>query len=210
MPHKGPCQGHALLLADGKFVRFRPGLVTQLDHVQRLLQFPRRIEFPAITESQAIADVLLDCHVREQREVLEHHVELAGVGREIGDVLTVQENAAAIRVLETADHAQGRRLAATRRPQHRHVLAVFDAQAEIVDCGQIAEGLRDLLQFDNVHAWLPGSRIRPGQETFPSPARGGIPETADYSAAFTAFQTSIIFAGRAGSRHSTRPSMYSG
>jgi hypothetical protein len=51
---------------------------------------------------------------------------------------------------ETADHAQGRRLAAARRPEHGHELAFPDLEAHIVDRDDAREDLGEIMDFDNI------------------------------------------------------------
>jgi hypothetical protein len=68
--------------------------------------------------AQPVADVLGDVHVREQRVVLEDGVDVALVRRHAGDRLAGEQDLALGRLLEAGDHAQGRRLAAARRPRN--------------------------------------------------------------------------------------------
>jgi hypothetical protein len=53
---------------------------------------------------------------------------------------------AACRLLEPGDHAQGGRLAAARRPEHREELALGDVEVDIAHGDELAELLRDALQ----------------------------------------------------------------
>ena len=57
------------------------------------------------------ADVVPDRHVREQREVLEHHAELAPVGRQIRHVPAVDHDAARVRPHVAGERPERRRLA---------------------------------------------------------------------------------------------------
>ena len=52
------------------------------------------------------------------------------------------------RLLEAGDHAQGRRLAAARRPEQRVELAARDAQVHVVDGGDVTESLGDAEDLD--------------------------------------------------------------
>ncbi len=86
--------------------------------------------------------------VGEQRVVLEHHVHRALVGRVAGDVAIAQEDPAARRELEAADHAQGRRLAAAGRAEQREELASGDVEGHLVDGDDLAEPLGDAVELD--------------------------------------------------------------
>ena len=65
------------------------------------------------------ADVLLDIHVRIEREQLKHEGDVARRGAPEGDILAVEQNAPAGRQFEAGDHAQRRRLAAAGRAEQR-------------------------------------------------------------------------------------------
>src|SRR5262249_16086372 len=82
---------------------------------------------------QAVLDVLLDVHVREERVVLEDRVDVAverGPGR---DVLSRELDRPCVGPLEARDHAKGRRLAVTGRAEQREELALTDVQVDPVD-----------------------------------------------------------------------------
>ena len=53
----------------------------------------------------------------EQRVFLENGVELPAVGRQMGDILAVEDDLALIRVLKPAQNPKGRRLAAAAGAQ---------------------------------------------------------------------------------------------
>ena len=74
-------------------------------------------------DPQPVADVAGDVQVREQREALEDHPDVAGVGRPVGDVVVVEEDPALGRMLESGDHPEHRGLAAPGRPEERDQLA---------------------------------------------------------------------------------------
>jgi hypothetical protein len=59
--------------------------------------------------------------------------------------LVAQMNLAAVRFFQTADHAQGRRLAATARAQHGEKLALGDVYINPIDGGDLAESLIEIL-----------------------------------------------------------------
>ena len=64
-------------------------------------------------------------------------------------------------LLEAADHAQGRRLAAAGRTEQAEELAVLDLEVDVVDGDHVAERLRHLDEADvdrPGHGALRGSR----------------------------------------------------
>ena len=97
---------------------------------------------------QPVGDVLLHAHVREERVGLEHHVGRPLVGRDAGHVLPVDLDPARGRRLEAREHPQQRRLAAARAAEQAEELALVDVEADIVDGGEVAELLADLLDAD--------------------------------------------------------------
>ena len=119
----------------------------------------RRSRLGDALDAQAVLDVLLHGHVREQRVVLEHGVDVALVGRARGDVAAVEQHAAARRALEAGDHAQAGRLARARRPEQREELAARDVEVDAVDGDERAEVLGHAVQPD---AHVTGRRARRG------------------------------------------------
>ena len=104
---------------------------------------------------QAERHVVVDRHVREERVLLEDHVDPAIVGLDVGDVLSVQADAARIRGLEPGDHPQGRGLATPRRAEEREELTIENPEVERVDGEVAAEPLADALESNRVAAHGP-------------------------------------------------------
>jgi hypothetical protein len=86
--------------------------------------------------------------VREQRVRLEDRVDVALVGRQVGDVAAAEEDATLGRLLEAADHPQRGRLAAAGRAEQRVEGAALDLQVEPRDGDRVAELLDDPLEAD--------------------------------------------------------------
>ena len=107
----------------------------------------------------AECDVAGDVEMREERVVLEDHVDRALVGRVRGDIPTAELDPTAGRGLEAADHAQGRRLAAARRAEQREELARLDLERHLIDGHDLAESLLEVDQPD-----LGEGRVRPVHE----------------------------------------------
>src|SRR5690606_31619028 len=70
------------------------------------------------------------------------------IGRDAAQILPVEQDAALARLLEAGEHAQERGLAAARRAEQREELALVDRQRQIVDGGEVAEPLGDVLEGD--------------------------------------------------------------
>jgi len=88
---------------------------------------------------------------------LEHHAELAMIGRheQVGGCIAhhaaADRDAPGVVALQPGDHAQGRRLAAARRPEQGDELAVLDGEVDRIDCLHRAEVPADRLQGDAGH-----------------------------------------------------------
>ena len=77
---------------------------------------------------EAVADVALDAHVREERVALEHHVHGPLVRRHPEQVSAIDLDATRLGRLEARDGAQQRGLAAARRAEQREELVVGDVE----------------------------------------------------------------------------------
>ena len=109
--------GHPLALA-ARELRYVPlGVARQAHELEQLVHPPPAGGGVRLADAQAVGDVVADRQVREERERLEHHAEVAPVGGLIGDVVLVQEDPAARGLLQARDQPQQRRLAAARRAQ---------------------------------------------------------------------------------------------
>ena len=89
---------------------------------------------------QREAHVVGDRHVRVERVVLEHHRDVAVLGRQVGDVAVADADRAAVDVLEAGEHPQRGGLAAAGRADEDEELAVADLEVELVDGGASGPG----------------------------------------------------------------------
>src|SRR5262249_37237230 len=103
-------------------------------------------------------DVALDRHVRKQRIALKHHAHRPAFGRTLREVLPVEQDTTAVRKIEAGDHPQQRGLPATGRPEKGEELCSIDVDADVVDCGEIAEAAGDVLYLEQRHCGR--SRLR--------------------------------------------------
>src|SRR5215218_8422841 len=84
----------------------------------------------------------------EQGVALKNSVDVASVRRHRLDGLALKEDAPLRRLLEAGDHAQGRRLAASRRPQERKELAAADLDPHVLDRLGVPVALGDAVEPD--------------------------------------------------------------
>ena len=89
--------------------------------------------------------------MRIQRVALEHHGDVAILGRQVVDARVADADLAGTDGFEAGDHAQHRRLAAARRPDQHGELLVLDLDGQVVDHLDRAELLDDVLQGHTGH-----------------------------------------------------------
>ena len=96
--------------------------------------------------------VVEHAHVRVERVVLEHHGDVALLRRHVVDDAVADADRALRDHLEPGDHAQRRGLAAARRADEHHELAVGDVEVEGADrLGAVGVDLPDVLEDDLSH-----------------------------------------------------------
>ena len=98
--------------------------------------------------------VVGDRHVRVERVVLEHHRDVAVLGRHVGDVAVADEDLAVVDLLEPREHPQGRGLAAPGRADEDHELAVVDLEVDAGDRGLVGPGVPALCLLELTVAML--------------------------------------------------------
>jgi hypothetical protein len=86
--------------------------------------------------------------VRKERVALEHHRRAALDHRAVRDVAGAEQDVALGHRFVPGHHAQGRRLAAARRPEKAAVAAAEDAQIDPVDRDGGAVRLHEMDQFE--------------------------------------------------------------
>ncbi len=94
--------------------------------------------------AQRKCDVVAYRIVRVEAVALEHHRHAAGARRDVVDDVAADQKIAARLLLEPADDAQERRLAAARWAEQHHELAVRHRERNTIDGGDLAECLDDL------------------------------------------------------------------
>ncbi len=139
------------------------GKARQLDQVERF-----HGAFPDFGAGQAFAfqsigDVLINRHMGPDGVALEHHPEMAQMGRNecladhIDHGLVADLDASVIGPFQTGDTAQDGGLAAARRAEQGHHLAGIDPEADAIDGGDVLVlGDEDLGKiFDGDHDPVP-------------------------------------------------------
>ena len=142
-------QRHPLLLPARELRRPAFREIRQSDHRE---QRPHpaidlgRLQLPA---PGAEGDVVVHRHVGEERVVLEDGVDVAPVGRDPGDVLAFEQDAAAGRLLEPRDHPERRGLAAPGGPEQGEELTPPDGEVRFVDRHVPAEALHYPIELNH-------------------------------------------------------------
>ena len=148
MVDQGAGERDALRLAARQLRRLALLEALQLDQLEHLGNALGDLGLRHLALAQPERHVVLDRHVREQRVVLEDRVDLALVRREAGHVLLAQVHGAAGRLLEPADHAQRRGLAASGGAEQRDEAAPLEGEREIVDGFDLSERFGYPLEAD--------------------------------------------------------------
>ena len=139
---------HALPLSAGKLRRLAVVQTREPHEFEHLAGTPPPLGLRDLADHQGVLDVLADAHVREQRVVLEDGRDVAGVRRRARDVVAVDLDAAAGRLLESGDQAQAGGLARTGRTEHGEELAVRDLERDLADGEHVAERPADRMERD--------------------------------------------------------------
>ncbi len=146
--HERAGEGHALLLTARQLRRLALVVPGKPDQVEHLADPAAPFVLRDLLELQAVRDVLAHRHVREQRVVLEAHVDLALVGRDADHICATQQDRPGVGLLEAGDHPHRRGLAAARRAEQGDELALGDLERDVVDGAHVPEGLRHALDAD--------------------------------------------------------------
>ena len=89
--------------------------------------------------------------MRKQRVALKNDTESA-LGRLDGrQIVALERDDPGRRGVEARDHLKRRRLAATRRSQQRHELALADGERQLIDRNMLAKSLGELLEDKKRH-----------------------------------------------------------
>ncbi len=122
-----------------------------MDHGEQLIDALHLLLAPDPTDAQGIGDVFTDGQMREKRQRLEDHAELALMRRHLRNVLAIEHDRTFGRTVETGDHPKQRGLAATRGTEQADEGAVRHGKLDIVDGRERAELLGDGIEGEAGH-----------------------------------------------------------
>lgn len=141
-------QGHALTLAAGQLVRLALGVLGHVHQLEHLGHALVDLGLRQLVLLEAEGDVLRHGHVREQCVGLEHHVDRPLVGRHVGDVHAVEQDAPGGGTLEAGEHAQQGRLARTGAAEQGEDLTLVDGQRDVINSNGLVELLGHAVDLD--------------------------------------------------------------
>ncbi len=158
----GPAHGDALALAAGELSRIAVEVRLQAEDAGGAtdpLLHQRRVDAAQLQAERHVVDHL---HVRIERVVLEHHRDVAFLGRQVVDHPAANRDLAARDLLEPGDHAQQRRFSAAARADQDDELAIADRNVDAMDDPMAAEPHGHVADFDRRHSsLLPPSASNP-------------------------------------------------
>ena len=151
--HDGTAHGDALALATGEGLRLALEVVGQVEDAGRLLHALADLALVDPGDLQGEAHVVGHRHVRVERVVLEHHRDVAVLGRQVGDVAVADPDLPVVDLLEAGEHAQGGGLATPGGTDEDEELPVGYVDVEAVDRGSVVARVDPggLVEFDSCH-----------------------------------------------------------
>ncbi len=136
-----------------------PGLAIEerLDtqYVGSLVHAALDLVFGQLAELEPESDVVADRHVRIERVRLEHHGDVAILGRHVVDLLVADIDRAFGDRLEPCEHPQGGGLSAPGGSHEYEELLVFDLEVEVLESDDIAEPLPYMVVENARHGLYP-------------------------------------------------------
>src|SRR2546428_532514 len=148
---EGSGQGDALLLAAGELRGITLHDTRETHDLEHLPGPVLHLRLWEPAEAEPEGDVVRHGHVWPERIALEDHRRRATLRRDVRYVLSVDEDLAAIGTDESREHAQRRRLPASRGSEKGDELAVLDVEREVVDRGRVLVCLRNAAKIDLGH-----------------------------------------------------------
>src|SRR3984893_7740321 len=130
---KSAAERNALPLTAGECRYLALAEPLQPQHREQLGHSPGDLGAADAPQFQAVADVLRHRHVRPQSIGLEHHRDVALVGRQPGNIVLADRYRAACHSDKTAYGAKQGGLAAARRTQKRYELAACSPERDMVE-----------------------------------------------------------------------------
>ncbi len=138
---EGAGEGDALLLAAGELVDAAGAEAGHLDGGEGGFDALGNFGGGEAAFFEAEGDVAGDGLMGPEGVALEHHAKLAAVGRELGDVFFVEEDAAGVGLAEAGDGAEEGGFAAAGGAEEEEDFAGGDAKVEVVEGEGVAKAL---------------------------------------------------------------------
>jgi hypothetical protein len=149
--HDGPAHGDALPLATGQFARPAVEIGFKRQNLGRPPHLPVDLFGRDAAQLERESHILRDGHMRIERVGLEHHGDVAILGRQIIDHAAVDPELAIGDGFKARHHAEQGRLAAARGADQHDEFAIGDFDIDTVDNRHIAIGFVDAFQRDRSH-----------------------------------------------------------
>ena len=157
----GAGDGHALLLAAGKLMRATVRVLFEMHHAQGFQHPALDLAFRTGLHPKPESHVVAHGHMREQRVILKHGIDLTALRRDVVHPLPADGYVSLIRGLEARKDSQDGRLAATGRPKEGQKLAVADTQINALKRASVLERFVHTPQFDDIVLSGHSSRLPP-------------------------------------------------
>jgi hypothetical protein len=142
------CDRHALLLSAGQFARVARKELLHADDAKRVIDPLFDQLFRGAAGLEAEGDVVSDPHVGKERIVLHDHRQATLVRGQVGHIGAADMNAPRSRSHEASDGPQRRRLARSRRANHREDFAGRDVEGERLEDDRATIGDGDRVEPD--------------------------------------------------------------
>ena len=101
--------------------------------------------FVCFLDFQAKSNVVVYGHIAEQRITLEYESDPALTCRNVVDYFSINDDLAAVRLLQTCDHTQDRGLSTSTRTQKTDQFSFLDSKRNMVGCFIISKSFVDIL-----------------------------------------------------------------
>ena len=103
---------------------------------------------------QPKGDVVIDCHIFEQRIILKHESDAALAARHIVDNSSINDNVSGVLMLQPCNHTQNGGFSAAGRPQQRYQPPLLNCQINVIRRRISIVGFYDVFQF-HIHQMSP-------------------------------------------------------
>ena len=159
----GAAQRNTLTLTTGQSGGLTVEQVLNFKDTGSLVDAALDLVLRGLAQLQTERHVLVHSHVRIQSVVLEHHGDVALLGRDVVAQTAVNVELAFADLFQTGDHAQGGGLTAAGRTDENDKFLVFDFEVEIGNGSDAACVLFvDMLQRNTGHEYNPHSFVFDG------------------------------------------------